>query len=149
MKTYIGTKVVKALPLSKSRFEFIKSRGFSEFAFESLPVKDVDNPEEGYFVVYEDGYKSWSPKGTFEEAYREVPEDEAEARLKAVGFWGRFASRRGQERDEAIRLLRESDRQLDEIFTLANDEGHGRLRDSTLILANKLEQFLKRFTHVQ
>jgi hypothetical protein len=28
--------------------------------------------EEGYKVVYEDGYESWSPKETFEKAYREV-----------------------------------------------------------------------------
>lgn len=26
-------------------------------------------PEEGYFVVYEDGYTSWSPAAAFEEGY--------------------------------------------------------------------------------
>lgn len=27
---------------------------------------------EGYKVIYEDGYESWSPKDVFEEAYRKV-----------------------------------------------------------------------------
>ena len=31
-----------------------------------------ENNEEGYFVVYSDGYTSWSPKEVFEEAYRRV-----------------------------------------------------------------------------
>ena len=32
-----------------------------------------DDPDElGYFVVYEDGYKSWSPADVFEKAYLEV-----------------------------------------------------------------------------
>ena len=45
MKRYIGTKIIQA-----------------EFCY-----KDGD---EGYKVVYPDGYESWSPKGAFEEAYR-------------------------------------------------------------------------------
>lgn len=45
MKDYIGTKVVQAEPAEK-------------------------DGREGYKVVYADGYESWSPKDTFEEAYR-------------------------------------------------------------------------------
>ena len=43
-------------------------------------IKVVDaHPEmkdgrEGYAVTYKDGYKSWSPKEAFEEAYYSVPE---------------------------------------------------------------------------
>lgn len=42
----------------------------------------VAAPEEkdgkpGYRVVYPDGYVSWSPKATFEAAYRAVSADEA------------------------------------------------------------------------
>jgi hypothetical protein len=44
MKQYIGTKIIKA----------------------KLETK---NGEEGYKVVYEDGYVSWSPKDVFEKAY--------------------------------------------------------------------------------
>jgi hypothetical protein len=50
MKTYIGTKIIQATPESKG----------------PLP-----HGEEGYAVVYEDGYRSWSPKAAFEAAYRE------------------------------------------------------------------------------
>lgn len=48
MKKYIGVKLIEAEPL----------------------VKDG---REGYKVRYPDGYESWSPKETFEEAY--IPED--------------------------------------------------------------------------
>ncbi len=47
MKNYIGTKLVNAEPESREG-------------------------KEGYKVVYEDGYTSWSPKDVFEKAYLEV-----------------------------------------------------------------------------
>jgi hypothetical protein len=56
---YLGTKLIKAEPMNK--YEFF------------MNIKGVDCHEEnepGYLVVYSDGYKSWSPKDVFEEAYR-------------------------------------------------------------------------------
>ena len=47
MKNYIGGKIVKAEPTEK-------------------------NGVPGYAVKYPDGYVSWSPKETFEKAYREL-----------------------------------------------------------------------------
>ena len=47
MKNYIGTKVVKAEPANRK-----------------------DGGGEGYKVVYEGGYESWSPKDVFEKAYK-------------------------------------------------------------------------------
>jgi len=47
MKTYIGTKIIRAEP---------KESG----------------AQKGYRVVYEDGYESWSPKDVFEAAYVEM-----------------------------------------------------------------------------
>jgi len=63
MKKYLGVKIVEAEPMS-------------EVAFINQ-VKNEDVPEnclrrEGYKVVYEDGYVSWSPKEVFEKAYKEV-----------------------------------------------------------------------------
>lgn len=51
-KTYVGAKLILAVPLDKP---------------------DVG---PGYRVLYPDGYESWSPKATFESAYREVTDDE-------------------------------------------------------------------------
>lgn len=34
------------------------------------------NGREGYSVIYPDKYESWSPKETFENAYREILESE-------------------------------------------------------------------------
>ena len=47
MENYIGVKIVKAEPEEK-------------------------NGEPGYRVKYPNGYVSWSPKETFEKAYRKL-----------------------------------------------------------------------------
>lgn len=62
MKQFIGTKIIKAKPMS--RFEYNSFRGW--------PIPNDENPaDEGYLVEYSDGYISWSPKKQFDEAYRE------------------------------------------------------------------------------
>jgi hypothetical protein len=69
--TYIGTKVIKAEPMT--RLAYNELRG--------LTVPDDENPsDEGFLVEYLDGgkanvpgysgYVSWSPKDVFERAYR-------------------------------------------------------------------------------
>ena len=56
MEQYLGVKLVSAEP---------------QFKHQST---NDDCPEgiEGYRVVYEDGYISWSPKDIFEKAYRKI-----------------------------------------------------------------------------
>lgn len=54
MKQYIGTKLVQAEPCF----------GVSGVDATGSPVM-----EDGYKVIYQDGYESWSPKDVFEEAY--------------------------------------------------------------------------------
>lgn len=61
MKKYLGVKVVQAE--SMSEFDFRRSKG--------MTPSDKETDKEGYKVVYEDGYTSWSPKEVFEKAYRE------------------------------------------------------------------------------
>ena len=60
MKKYIGTKEIKAMPMSKSEAELALNRKFT----------GATGGEEGYLVEYQDGYMSWSTKDTFEEAYK-------------------------------------------------------------------------------
>lgn len=62
MKQYVGTKIIQAKPMNRG--EYNKYRGWE------IP-KDENPEDEGYLVKYKDGYESWSPKKTFEEAYRE------------------------------------------------------------------------------
>lgn len=64
MKKYIGTKLVNAEPMSKS--EAFKKNLLKN----GVNVNDEDSTQEGYVVKYEDGYTSWSPKETFEKAYK-------------------------------------------------------------------------------
>lgn len=51
MKSYVGTKIINAEPGER-------------------------DGKPGYHVYYPDGYASWSPKATFEDAYREISRQE-------------------------------------------------------------------------
>lgn len=62
MNTYIGTKIIKAEPMTDHEFAKTIDR----------PVIIGETAEEGYKVVYPDSYESWSPKNVFEEAYRRI-----------------------------------------------------------------------------
>ena len=75
MEKYLGVKIVQA----SKQFKVIKDL---ENDSKCMPivyldnVDDIENNEniifEGYKVVYEDGYTSWSPKDVFEKAYKKV-----------------------------------------------------------------------------
>lgn len=62
MKKFIGTKVVMAEPMTMTEAQKVLGR----------EIKPATVEEDGYLVEYKDGYKSWSPKSVFDEAYREV-----------------------------------------------------------------------------
>lgn len=63
---YIGTKLIRAFPQDECAF------------LRRVKGEDTTNRETrpGYQVIYPDGYISWSPKLTFEAAYRVVTGDE-------------------------------------------------------------------------
>lgn len=62
MKKFIGTKVVKAEPMTMAEAQKVLGR----------EIKPATIEEDGYLVEYKDGYKSWSPKSVFEEAYKPI-----------------------------------------------------------------------------
>jgi hypothetical protein len=72
MKTYTGTKLVKAKPLSRAAYN--EYRGW--------PTIAAETNDAGYLVEYTDGgapndarhsgYISWSPKDVFEAAYIDI-----------------------------------------------------------------------------
>lgn len=62
MKKFIGTKVIMAEPMTMTEAQIVLGR----------EIKPATVEEDGYLVDYKDGYKSWSPKSVFEEAYREL-----------------------------------------------------------------------------
>ena len=67
MEKYLGVKIVQAEPMSKqveqSNNETINTEHGIIIPANSCSV-------EGYKVVYENGYVSWSPKDVFEKAYK-------------------------------------------------------------------------------
>ena len=71
MKTYIGTKIVNAEPMSERDWVMESGR------VEDSAVDEVGASPPGYRVVYPDGYASWCPKDAFENVYRELSPEEA------------------------------------------------------------------------
>lgn len=63
MKQYIGTKIIKAEPAYR-----VDGKVFAKANIVPCGYKI----EDGYKVVYPDGYESWSPKDVFEATYRET-----------------------------------------------------------------------------
>ena len=70
MESYIGIKRIEAEP-------------------------QVKDGKDGYKVVYEDGYTSWSPKETFEKAYHKNNEMSFSEALYAARKYGAKISRKG------------------------------------------------------
>ena len=63
MKKYIRCHIVEAEPMTRG--DYNKHRGWE------IPANE--NPaDEGYHVVYPDGYESWCPKAQFEAAGRPI-----------------------------------------------------------------------------
>jgi hypothetical protein len=67
-KLYIGTKIIKAVPMMHS--DYLNSIG--------KPFESNQVDEEGYQVMYDNNYKSWSPRNVFDIAYREITDSEKE-----------------------------------------------------------------------
>ncbi len=79
-KTYTGTKTIKAMPMGAS-----DAKHYGAQITEETIKKNIGN--DGYLVEYPDGYRSWSPKKAFEDAYRisETPEDFMRIELADLG----------------------------------------------------------------
>lgn len=62
MSMYIGTKIVKAMPMTMIEAQKVLGR----------EIKPATVELDGYLVEYKDGYMSWSPKSVFDDAYRKL-----------------------------------------------------------------------------
>ncbi|MBX4259741.1 hypothetical protein KTC96_24765 (plasmid) [Clostridium estertheticum] len=65
MNKYQCHKIVEAEPMTFD--DFIKETGRES--------NKVEIPNDGYKVVYKDGYVSWSPKEVFENGYTVIKEE--------------------------------------------------------------------------
>lgn len=70
MKQYIGTKMIQAEPAYRYWMESGEKVIVAHDEDTPNKVKDATACDDGYKVIYPDGYVSWSPKEVFEEAYR-------------------------------------------------------------------------------
>lgn len=73
MKQYIGTKIVKAVPAKRYWLDNDKKIvvTINEMVAQEV-IASATACDDGYKVVYPDGYASFSPKAVFEEAYRQT-----------------------------------------------------------------------------
>jgi hypothetical protein len=85
MKNHIGVKEIKAKPMTRGEHSI--SKGFDK-------VLNGNAEDEGYQVIYKDGYESWSPKDVFEEAYRETTGLTFGLAVEALKL-GKIVSRKG------------------------------------------------------
>lgn len=69
MEKFIGTKIVEAEP-AWLVFEQEGEPGEVVVKDHDLELTTAKTVLDGYKVVYEDGYESWSPKAAFRKAYR-------------------------------------------------------------------------------
>ena len=78
MKEYIGTKIIKAEPMN--------SFDASAELDRNIDVSNADFREDGsysgYLVEYPDGYRSWSPKKQFEDAYFKIDNEDPSPIMK-------------------------------------------------------------------
>ena len=70
METYIRVNIVEAEPMTRGKYH--KSRGWAEKGW-NMP-EGATPEDEGYKVVYKDGYVSWCPKDSFDEVSRPIDE---------------------------------------------------------------------------
>jgi hypothetical protein len=78
-KIYIGTKIIAAEEMNEATFLLNVKHSKDQ----PVIIGSQGNSRPGYKVRYEDGYVSWSPKETFEKAYREVSMAEGQIILSA------------------------------------------------------------------
>lgn len=133
MKTYIGTKVIKAKPMTKK--EYCDYRGW-------VVPSDEDPLEEVYLVEYEvdplsipnhpdhKGYISMSPKHVFEKAYKAadtymdrliIERDDLNIKLSAL----HIALFENQVPTSAIAILKEQEAIMEEYLIILNKRING------------------------
>ena len=100
MQSYIGTKIIKAEPMTDMDFETERAiyneanhltkaykNGYSILPNNNgcaMEPKGYREPKDGYKVMYHDGYISWSPKAQFQEAYRLISINEKDFVKKEI-----------------------------------------------------------------
>lgn len=104
MKQFTATKTVKAIPMTRTDAE--------KFLGRSITPADP-KAEEGYLLLYPDGYYSWSPKEVFEKAYRlsesfidrlHIEEAELRHRIEALHSFILTNKYRDMPREEKVML---------------------------------------------
>lgn len=102
MPRYKSHKTVWALQIEKIEAEgdggavlTPVEEGYAPFKVD-VEYMDKHKPHEGgYFVTYDDGYKSFSPAKAFEDGYEPIDEGEEEEEKEATETKRGFLGRRG------------------------------------------------------
>jgi hypothetical protein len=70
MSLYLKSQLVRATPCSKGKFLSITGKTHIN--------TNIDLEENGYHVIYSDGYESWCPKKSFEKTSRIIKSNDKE-----------------------------------------------------------------------
>ena len=108
MKQYIGTKVVQAEPAFR-----VSAGDFKNVIHPKTYAIPEDRNgqtwEDGYKIVYSDGYVSWCPKEVFEEAYRPADGMKFGLAIEAMKNGERVARKGWNGKDMYVFLAYEAD----------------------------------------
>ena len=80
MPRYRSHKIVRALKIAEVHHDsnnlgaviFPVEEGFPSFQVDKEYVMKHDPKADGYYIIYDDGYKSWSPAEAFEAGYTRI-----------------------------------------------------------------------------
>ncbi|WP_070988435.1 hypothetical protein [Halofilum ochraceum] len=68
-----AVQIEKVIPTAGGGAEIVPvDAGISPFTVEAAYMKKHKPEAGGYYVVYSDGYESWSPKEAFEQGYTRI-----------------------------------------------------------------------------
>lgn len=84
MKKYIGTKQIEAEPMTMGE---AYRRGLLHAG--RVP-SESEKSKAGYYVKYDNGYESWSPKDVFEQSYRVADTSLDRLRIERDELHGRY-----------------------------------------------------------
>ena len=122
MKEYIGTKMIKAVPAK--RYWLADGEKVVVAYDEENPkkVKDATACEDGYKVLYPDGYASWSPRDVFEAAYRHTDAMNFGLALEAAKMGKKIARDGWNGKDQYVFLVKDLEFRTDADLSAYNGE---------------------------
>lgn len=88
MRTYIGRKTIQAVRMNAADAK--KAGANVPDKYFDIVCSEYNPGADGYLVIYDGGYRSWSPMRVFEQAYKIADSEEDLVRIEIVNLGRRI-----------------------------------------------------------